>query len=213
MVSGMPFAKGVVNYGQMKKVAARCGMCAYFFSPLGCEKVSGEVMADGVCDLFEADNTSSTEESLSVATPILFFDGYDIAKSKTELRYTLAPLYVPNTKDAHGEFVTPEDLQKASWDYVRQAIASGDNKIYKQHTGEPIGEWVEIAARQEEHTVTLQVPQEDGSVEQVSRTFPAGTIYTGVVWSEAAWPDVKKGKIRGLSLGGRAKRVEADLPD
>ena len=42
---------------------------------------------------------------------------------------------------------------------------------------------------------------------EVERTFPAGTVFQGVVWSETTWPDVKMGKILGLSMGGRAQRV------
>ena len=35
----------------------------------------------------------------------------------------------------------------------------------------------------------------------------------GVVWEEWACDLVKAGELRGYSIGGRAKRIEADLPE
>jgi hypothetical protein len=52
--------------------------------------------------------------------------------------------------------------------------------------------------------VDLKLP--DGTVTK-SVTLPAGTVYAGVQWSHAVWPDVKAGKIRGYSMCGRAVRV------
>ena len=43
-------------------------------------------------------------------------------------------------------------------------------------------------------------------------TFPADTPFLGVVWEDWAWDLVKSGQLRGYSIGGTAKRVEADLP-
>ena len=43
-------------------------------------------------------------------------------------------------------------------------------------------------------------------------TFPADTPFLGVVWEPWAWDMVKAGQLRGYSIGGTAKRVEADLP-
>jgi len=42
--------------------------------------------------------------------------------------------------------------------------------------------------------------------------FPADTPFLGVVWEDWAWDLVKAGELRGYSIGGRARRVEADLP-
>lgn len=130
-----------------------------------------------------------------------------IAKADEERRYTLGPLYLPDTLDAHNEFVTKDDLQSAAWGYVRSSIEQASNTIFKQHTDEPIGEWVEMVTWPYEHTTKVTIPGEG----EVERTFPPGTVYQGIVWHEDAWPDVKDGKIRGLSLGGYATKV-ADKP-
>lgn len=137
---------------------------------------------------------------------------YAITKSANEKRYTLGPMYIPDRLDAHNEFATAEELQKAVWDYTR----SGDRRIRLQHnTSIVAGECVEVMSWPEEMTVSLSLPT--GSLQKASSvTFPAGTTYMGIVWEPWAWELVKKGKISGLSMGGTARRtvmVEGlDLP-
>jgi hypothetical protein len=123
-----------------------------------------------------------------------------------EARFTLAPWYVPDTEDAHGEFVEADDLQQSLWDFTRK----GDRTVYFQHTDEPVGEIVEGPLQFPfEITASLEVPGESAT----EWTFPAGTPFVGVVWSKAAWPLVKEGKIRGMSMGGRVQAIsEAPLP-
>jgi hypothetical protein len=43
----------------------------------------------------------------------------------------------------------------------------------------------------------------------MKHTYPAGTPFMGVIWEEWAWPLVKSGELRGLSIGGTAQRIEA----
>ncbi len=43
--------------------------------------------------------------------------------------------------------------------------------------------------------------------------MPAGTVYMGVIWDDAAWQLVKQGKLGGLSLGGKAIRVDGTESD
>jgi 2'-5' RNA ligase len=135
---------------------------------------------------------------------------YAITKKKDEKRYTLGPLYAPNRKDAHGEWVEDDTLQEALWGYVRESSASG-RRLNIQHGdlgAVTVGEWVEAMAWPQEVTVELQVP--GGEVQK--HTFPAGTTWMGIVWDEEAWPLVKSGKLGGLSMGGRAVRLaDGDL--
>ena len=126
-----------------------------------------------------------------------------VAKA-AEYRFTLGPAYVPNVEDAHGEFTDADTLQVAMWDWVRK----GDRTIYLQHSTKAAGEMVEM--------MTMPVPVEAELVvpgEQRNRfTFPAGTPFLGVVWEPWAWELVKRGELRGYSIGGSARRLEADLP-
>jgi len=129
-----------------------------------------------------------------------------VSKSVEEDRFTLGPMYVPNRIDAHNEWTDPDELQKAVWDYVRK----GDRRIRLQHNKDIVaGEWVEVMAFPYETTVPMT--KADGGVAET--TFPANTVYLGVVWEPWAWEMVKAGKLTGYSVGGKAQRIEVDLPE
>jgi hypothetical protein len=121
-----------------------------------------------------------------------------------EYRYTLGPAYIPDREDAHGEFADAETLQKAMWDWVRK----GDRTIYLQHSEKAAGEMVEMLTWPFPIEAELTVPNQGVT----KFTFPADTPFLGVVWEDWAWDLVKAGELRGYSIGGSAKRVEADLP-
>ena len=127
-----------------------------------------------------------------------------VAKAE-ELRFTLAPVYVPGIEDAHGEFTDKETLQKALWDWMR----AGDRTIYLQHSDQPAGEMVEMLTWPMPIETALAVPNEGIT----KYAFPADTPFMGVVWEPWAWEMVKRGELRGYSIGGKAERMEADLPD
>lgn len=130
---------------------------------------------------------------------------YLVTKAADERRYTMGVLYAPNRKDAHGEFVDPETLQEALWEYVKQSADEG-RQLNLQH-GElgdvTVGEWVEVMAWPYEHEIEVTVP---GEATRKLR-MPAGTTYMGVIWSEEAWPLVKRRQLTGYSMGGKAVRV------
>lgn len=123
--------------------------------------------------------------------------------AKAEERYTLGPVYVPGRLDGHGEFIDADTLQKAIWDWVR----SGDRTIYLQHSEKPAGEMVEVLTWPMPIQTSLMLPGEQ--IRKVE--FPPETPFMGVVWESWAWDLVKAGQLRGYSIGGRARRVEADL--
>jgi hypothetical protein len=122
-------------------------------------------------------------------------------------RFTLGPMYVPDFMDAHGEWTDADELQAALWGWVR----SGDRRIYLQHDrAVEAGEWVECMAWPWE--VTVPMLNADGSVAGEA-TYPANTVFLGVVWTPPAWGLVRAGLLRGFSMGGLSDRVLADLPD
>lgn len=121
-----------------------------------------------------------------------------------EYKYTLGPAYVPMREDAHGEFTDTVTLQAAMWDWVRK----GDRTIYLQHSDKAAGEMVEMMTLPFPLEAELTVPNQGVT----KYTFPADTPFLGVVWEDWAWEMVKAGQLRGYSIGGSAKRVEADLP-
>lgn len=142
----------------------------------------------------------SLDEKLAMAGKL----GEGWVSKSLEYRYTLGPAYVPNREDAHGEFTDSETLQKAMWDWVR----AGDRTIYLQHSDKPAGEMVELLTWPFPIDAELTVPNQGVT----KFTFPADTPFLGVVWEEWAWELVKAGELRGYSIGGSARRVEADLP-
>lgn len=128
-----------------------------------------------------------------------------VLSKAAEYRYTLGPAYVPGREDAHGEFTDSATLQQAMWDWVRK----GDRTIYLQHSDKAAGEMVELMTVPFPLEAQLSVPGQGVT----KFTFPPDTPFLGVVWEPWAWELVKSGQLRGYSIGGTARRVEADLPD
>lgn len=127
-------------------------------------------------------------------------DTVPLLKANDEARYTFAPIYAPDELDAHNEFVTKEDLEKAIWGYVQK----GDRTVRFQHGQAPAGEWVNIFVSPFDFEATLKLP--NGLIEK--REFKEGTAFMGVIWRPDVWNMIKAGKITGLSMGGFAQRVE-----
>lgn len=133
-------------------------------------------------------------------------DAFDLVPiMKSEQRYTMGPVYVPNYEDAHGETIDESTLQKAIWEWVRE----GDRSIMLQHSDKVAGEMVEILTLPMETEMSLTVPNQGVT----KYTFPENTPFMGVIWEDWAWELVKAGKLRGYSIGGQAARVEMEVPD
>lgn len=127
-----------------------------------------------------------------------------IAESRTPKRYTLGPLYSPMAIDAHGDFIEPDDLQESVWNFVRKS----DRTIRLQHNRDVVaGEVVEVVTWPFEVTQPLRLPDDVTK----AKSLPPGTVFLGVIWEPFAWELVEKGKLRGYSMGGRAKRMEVDF--
>ena len=149
--------------------------------------------------------------SASSSSPMVKALAGPVIKSDEAKRYTFAPLYPASPEspsaahlDAHGDFATADDLQKAVWDYVR----AGDRTIRDQHRdGTTIGEMVEIVSWPYE--VTVPMTKADGTM--VEKSFAPGTVFLGVVWNEAGWSDITKGVKSGYSLGGWATRLDVEM--
>jgi|GEM_PF-6354042 len=133
-------------------------------------------------------------------------ESFDVSKAVEEKRFTLGPMYIPNQMDAHNEWTDEAELQQAVWKYVQ----SGDRRIRLQHNRDVVaGEWVEIMTL----PYQTQVPmlKADGTTQPVN--FPQNTVFLGVIWDDWAWDKIKKGEIRGYSIGGRAERMYVDLDE
>ena len=161
---------------------------------------------DIICDALEVEHGLAEPYALDTAAKMAMLSDLEagmIAKA-AEYRYTLGPAYVPLREDAHGEFTDTTTLQAAMWDWVRK----GDRTIYLQHSEKAAGEMVEMMTVPFPLEAELKVPGQGVT----KYTFPADTPFLGVVWEPWAWELVKAGELRGYSIGGTARRVEADLP-
>jgi hypothetical protein len=162
---------------------------------------------DGNIDIDEVEEA----ELLKIAPEIAektkqISQSFDVSKAVDEKRFTLGPMYIPNTMDAHNEWTDETELQQAVWKYVQ----SGDRRIRLQHNRDVVaGEWVEIMTL----PYQTQVPmlKADGTTQPVN--FPQNTVFLGVIWDDWAWDKIKKGEIRGYSIGGRAERMYVDLDE
>jgi hypothetical protein len=141
--------------------------------------------------------------------------GMAIVEKSDERRYTFSVVYkaTPSTAqtvkelvlDAHREYITDAEL----FDAVEKYVESGDRNIYLQHThtneygNRPAGKWTQIVQWPYEVETKVSHP---GAVEKAVKV-PANSVFMGVKWEDWAWPLVKAGKIRGLSLGGYAQRI------
>jgi hypothetical protein len=131
---------------------------------------------------------------------------YKVSKAEHDKRYTLGAMYIPDQLDAHGEWTDSEELQRAVWDYVR----TDDRRIRLQHNRDVVaGEWVEVMSFPYELTVPITTV--DGI--ETTHTYPANTVFLGVIWEEWAWEKVQAGEILGYSIGGRAERLYVDMEE
>jgi 2'-5' RNA ligase len=126
-------------------------------------------------------------------------------QADAKARYTLAPFYIPDRLDAHGEYTDAEEIEKAFWGYM----GNPDSDIRLQHNTKIIaGKRVDGVVWPFE--VTLPLTKADGTVTE--HTFPAGTPFLGVKWEPWAYQLVEKGLLNGYSMGGTSQRIVADMP-
>ncbi len=148
---------------------------------------------------FEAPDVEIIESTTGLAK-------FEVSKALDEKQFTLGPMYIPNQMDAHDEWTDDVELQQAVWKYVQ----SGDRRIRLQHNRDVVaGEWVEIMTLPYQTQVPMM--KADGTTQPVN--FPQNTVFLGVIWEDWAWDKIKKGEIRGYSIGGRAERMYVDLDE
>lgn len=129
-----------------------------------------------------------------------------LSKSSSR-RYSLHVVYAANQIDFHKDWSSPDAIFDASIDYVRKTAASG-RTIYLEHDDSQImGEWVHCFVTPADMTTDLSLPGEPSR----RVTLRKGSALLGCIWTPEAWSKLQAGEIRGLSFGGRGKRVRAKL--
>lgn len=184
-------------YGCACPVSCTCWQgcnCPACPTPTDTARAGFDMLLDGLRNLFGKTRTEKAAPRRSL-----------VSKADEAYRFTLGPMYIPDSIDAHGEWTDAGELQPAVWDYVRE----GDRRIRLQHNTDIVaGEWVEVMTWPYSVTVPMVDP-DTGETSDV--TYPANTAFLGVIWEPWAWALVLAGKLRGYSIGGTAEYVMAEF--
>lgn len=129
-----------------------------------------------------------------------------VVKSEDETRYTLTVAYPadsPDTavaRDGFQDFASPETVEKAAWNYMRNAIGNG-GEIGAFHADgtEGSGQLVESYVYR---GPDWPIVAADGSTQVIK----SGDWLIGTIWSEEAYSRFKTGEATGVSVQGDAVR-------
>lgn len=110
-----------------------------------------------------------------------------LAKEADEQKLVYGIVYEPDTVDAHGDFMTAAEIEKAAHGFLKDA-----REIDKQHDFQGgVGEVVE----------SYVAPAD---FEMNGETIKKGSWVLVTKASEAVWDEIKKGEITGYSMAGIA---------
>lgn len=113
-----------------------------------------------------------------------------IIKADAEHHFITGIVYEPNTEDAHGNFMTEEEITKAAYWYAKNG-----NQVDLQH---------DFEALESADVVESWVAKADFKIGD--ETVKKGTwLMTVEVADEDVWNAVQKGEITGFSMGGVGK--------
>lgn len=113
-----------------------------------------------------------------------------IIKADAEHHFITGIVYEPNTEDAHGNFMTEEEITKAAYWYAKNG-----NQVDLQH---------DFEALESADVVESWVAKADFNIGD--ETVKKGTwLMTVEVADEDVWNAVQKGEITGFSMGGVGK--------
>jgi hypothetical protein len=121
-------------------------------------------------------------------------EGYAVVKADTAQRYTLGIAYPADDVDAHGDFTTADELEKAAWDFMARPLAGTDHADGTDEAGRVVESYI---YRGPEWAVEEQ-------------TIDNGDWMLGVVWSEETWSRITAGELTGFSIQGFAQREETE---
>lgn len=123
-----------------------------------------------------------------------------VVKADAELRQTLTVAYPADradkavAADGHRDFASKGALEKAAHSFLASAPVVGrDHADGTEGTGTVLESFI--------------WPADDWTPDGSAYTVKEGDWLVKVQWSEAAWADIKAGKIGGVSMQGKARRA------
>ena len=115
-----------------------------------------------------------------------------IAKINKEKKMVYGIVYAPNEEDTDGDFMTPEEIEKMAYDFMKNGRT---RNVDRQHDFQPDEGFV----------------AESWLIRKNDPLFPhekEGAWAVGIkVENKETWEDIKKGVINGISLAGVGRRV------
>lgn len=123
-----------------------------------------------------------------------------ILKTDAETHYVTGVVYEPLTEDAHGNFMTADEIRKAAYWFAK----NGD-KVDLQHSFE-----------QADGLAVVENYIAPGDMEIEGQPIMKGTwLMTVEVQNNEIWNKVQKGEVTGFSMGGVGKysETETELPE
>lgn len=118
-------------------------------------------------------------------------------------KYTLGVVYAHGESDFHNDTMTEVELEKAAWAFMAKDGVQGRVGLMHEPGTDGAGKVVEsYIYRGPEWTMKAA---NDASQTQVIKS---GDWLMGVVWGDAAWDAIQKGKVNGYSLQGAALKEE-----
>jgi hypothetical protein len=123
---------------------------------------------------------------------LTFEKSVPILKVDEEKRIVTGIVYEPDVLDAHGEFMTADEIEKSAHQFLKDF-----RNIDKQH---------DFVASETE-VVESWITKEDGNLGE--QEVKKGTWLLAVhVPDDDTWSEIKKGELTGFSMGGVGERVE-----
>ncbi|MBN7744716.1 phage portal protein [Bacillus velezensis] len=114
-----------------------------------------------------------------------------LAKEADEQKLVYGIVYEPDTVDAHGDFMTAAEIEKAAHGFLKDA-----REIDKQHDFQGgVGEVVESYVAPADFKMN-------------GETIKKGSWVLVTKASEEVWEQIKKGEITGYSMAGTAETIE-----
>ncbi|CAI6223876.1 hypothetical protein NRS6116_01220 [Bacillus subtilis] len=118
-----------------------------------------------------------------------------LAKEEGEQKLVYGIVYEPDTVDAHGDFMTAAEIEKAAHGFLKDAREIDKQHDFKGGVGEVVESYVAPA-----------------DFEMNGETIKKGSWVLVTKASEEIWEEIKKGEITGYSMAGVADIAKQEEP-
>jgi hypothetical protein len=117
-------------------------------------------------------------------------------------RYSLAVAYPANRSDRHMEYMRPDQVESAAWEYLAK----------RRDIGVAHADGTSGAGRLVESYIYRGPDWRMTAADGREVVIKSGDWLIGVLWAPAVWDLIEKGRFTGVSIQGSAKRRVAPAP-